>query len=565
MQKVARGWDARRAHRPSDVYLEAVPGRDPASCYQHQFHRSDHIIRAMALGNGSGKTTAAGVEADWWLQHRHPYLEVPESSIQVLWVCLKFQQMDMLREQLETVCLTRGWAWNDTKHKYSWPNGSSLHVLSNDGDWGSIQGVNPDLVIIDEECDEKLWRELQMRRRVRKKTKYVVAATATKGKRWLYKDVFAPWLEHHKAAGKGELQAMAAQAHPTIWMWSRGGIEDNPYADDGDKQWYSTGVKYGSAAEKQVRRHGGFADFNASPVFDHDGLDDIEAWMQRDPRKGLDGELQVLPAEKWKSPTRPMYQFIPTRATWKGGRITLFERPTDDFYVIGADFSQGLEAGDAQTAVVCRRGDDGNCYQVAEAEGNWDAAPFTFVLFALGWYYNQALIVGEANAMGMPALRRLYTEMGYSYIYTRATNDQKKFKRKSDLLGYHKGANSLMIRRLQWAIAPSNTETGDRLPPRFFPRSPFLLDQLRRYQLMPRSESKDLQDTPENNLIMGAPRGYRDDLVSGAAGAIEGWFELPRFPKPEPKIAPGSAADVLGHAEILNPPKRKSAFSQAKR
>lgn len=564
MQRAARAWEARRTHRPSDCYQDFVPGRDPARCYQWQFHRAPHVIRAMALGNGAGKTTAAGVECDWWLQHRHPYLDVPKHRIQVIWVTMKYAQLDMLREQLEAVCLTGGWRWNDKYHKYVWPNRSEMYVVSNDSDWGTIQGINPDLVAIDEECDARLWRELQMRRRGRKQTKYVIPATPTKGKRWMFTDLFEPWSKHHAAAGLTIEQAMVAQRHPYVWMWPMGGIEDNPIATPDQVDWYERGVTYGSDAERQVRRHGGFADFNTSPVFDRAGLDAIEHWQRRLNHFGLDGELVVRDRAKWRHRSRPEYEFNPTGAPWRGGRITIYELPTDDYYVCGADFAQGLAEGDFDTACVGRRGEDNNCYQVAEAEGRWGTGPMTFVLYALGWFYNEALIVGEANSMGMACLRRLHDELGYVRLYTRAARPDQRVKRKSDLLGYHKGANDRVIRRLQWAISPADAASGQRLPPRFYPRSPRLLDQLRRYELRPRAEGASLADTPENNLTMGAPTGYFDDLVSAAAGAVEGWFELPRFPKPEPAYAAGTAGDLLKHKQVWQPKKRKGAFTYGK-
>jgi hypothetical protein len=114
--------EARALSCPRDLY---VPGRQDyqaADRFQLQFHQSRHIIRAMFLGNGSGKTTVAGIEADYWLQHAHPFQRTPSWPIQVIWVTLKFQQMDMLRSQLEENCLTPGWRWNDNKHKYVWPS-----------------------------------------------------------------------------------------------------------------------------------------------------------------------------------------------------------------------------------------------------------------------------------------------------------------------------------------------------------------------------------------------------------------------------------------------------------
>ncbi|MDE2107500.1 MAG: hypothetical protein KGL39_60460, partial [Patescibacteria group bacterium] len=111
-------------------------GRDdkPESERGHlKFHQSNHIVRALFPGNGWGKTTAAGVEVDFWIQHDHPFLQIPPHRILVLWAMLTFKNLDSLRTQLEDECLTKGYEWNETKHRYNWtgPMGGSLTFGSN--------------------------------------------------------------------------------------------------------------------------------------------------------------------------------------------------------------------------------------------------------------------------------------------------------------------------------------------------------------------------------------------------------------------------------------------------
>jgi hypothetical protein len=79
-------------------------------------------------------------------------------------------------------------------------DGSTMTVISNDGDWASIQGMNPDLIVVDEECDEKLWNESKMRRRGDRAIRFVISATATRRKRWMYHQLYVPWVEYHQKA-----------------------------------------------------------------------------------------------------------------------------------------------------------------------------------------------------------------------------------------------------------------------------------------------------------------------------------------------------------------------------
>lgn len=560
-----------RSTNPSAWY---IPGRQDwpeEDRFQLQFHKSRHTIRAMFPGNGAGKTTVAATEADWFCQHTHPFQPTPSEPVTVIWICMTYKQLAMMRKKLEK-CFTRGWSWNGQTQSYRWGNGSEIFVVSNDSDWKSVQGFEAHLIIIDEECGQDIWRELQMRRRV-VKTRFIVSATATAGKNWMYHDVYVPWLKHHQDAGLTEDQAMREQTDKTRWVWARGGIEDNPATDADDVEWHEHEVQYASPQEKLVRTQGGFVDLNASPVFDQDALAEIEVWRNAENRAGLhpaiNGALIKVTDLKVRKHGAALheYAFMAGEEPAPGGRITVYQPPAeagfDDHYVVGADFAYGLATGDFDCAFVLRRGVDDRVYQVAEAEGHWGPQAFAVVLFALGWYYNEALIVGEANAIGLDVLRRLFDELGYTYLYCRDF-DQKKHARKSDSLGYYKFHGSRVIPRLQWAVAPVDQATGKRLPPRLMVRSEQTLDQLRRYQRRPKLAGAEIADTPDAKLTMGAESGTHDDLVSAAAGAVTGWFELPKFVRAEKPVKPGSAADVLGHAAVWKPEKQQGAYKFAR-
>jgi len=558
-RRIRQAEEARRLTRPADFY---EPGRidwPEEDRYQLAFHKSGHIIRAMFPGNGAGKTTVAGIECDYWLQHRHPYQWTPKWKIQVVWVCLKFQQMDLLREQLESVCLTPGWSWNDQKHRYTWPNGSTFTVVSNDGDWSGMQGVNPDLVVVDEECQVKLWRELTMRRRGRKKTRYILSATATRGKRWMFKLIYQPWLQYHDALGLDVEQAMRAQKHPTRWVWPRGGIEDNPAHTPDDLSWYEAELAYATPAERAVRLHGGFHDLNAAPVFHPEGVTRVENTANRLAIIGQNGTF--IPATKRRRPQAlAEFEFMPTGELYEGGRITIYEPPGEDNYVIGGDFGYGLHNRDWDAAVVLGQKSK---RQVAEAHGRWGDVHFAWVLWCLGWYYNEALIVGERQ-VGLPTLRRLMDEWGYVHLY-RDLDEEKFFPRKSDRLGHHKHHGDLVIPTLQWAIAPVEKDkqgrlTGRTYDPVFQFLSPELIHQIRVFEWKPKTDRVEFADTTASQLVCGAPSGEHDDLVMAAAYAAMGWIDLPKYIKQKPVFAAGTLGDKLGHAAIVDPQALKLAI-----
>lgn len=590
--------------RPSDWYQ---PGRlelDEADRYQLQFHKSRHTVRLLVLGNGAGKTTTVGVEADWWAQGRHPYqLDLPKTPVQIIWICQKFLQFEKLRPQLERRCFTPGFLWNKTEHTYTWPNGSTITVFSDEGGWEGIQGINPHLIVVDEECDPALWRELTMRRRGDNKTRFIIAATATRGKRWMYHEIFKPWLERHAAAGLTEELAMHRQLHEHYWCWPRGGLLDNPITTQADVDWYRLTLAKASAQERMVRSGGGFADMNQSPVFDHEALDQIEVYRrapgpatpgqpgQTDEQMypGVDGVLvDGMPGPQIASGrtvigygesfvfaedlpgARARFEFLSTGGEWEGGRLTVYDLPEPDgIYVVGADFAQGLVTGDFDAAEVCKV-EGHRLIQVAELQGRLGQTRMPPMLASLGWFYNMALIVGEANSMGLGNLRWMY-ERGYHHQYVRELKpDAKVAVEKTDRLGYWKGS-PLPINLLQWKIAPRKLAVpagggvlGVRQEPELVIRSYRLMEELRRYSFKPRATTAAIEDTPDEKLVMGAESGYHDDLVSALAGCVIGQRDLPRFTPPKPQFRSGSLGEVLGHKHVGQKHARKGPFANAK-
>ncbi|MCC6295414.1 MAG: hypothetical protein IT469_01765 [Pseudomonadales bacterium] len=260
-----------RRNRPSLWYAPHPQG-------QVQMHQSKHVVRAMFPGNGWGKTRAMGTELAWWVDHAHPHQPTPEWPIIAIWFCQEFKQFDILKTQLETECFTAGWTWcgSGTSKFYVWPNGDKVFIASADRSWTYLQGINPDLICFDEQPPLSLWREMLQRRRGTRKTRYLLAATATQGETWMEKEIHAPWVMANTADGENLEQARQRQRHEYFWVWDEGGIRDNPGADDEDVRWYETRT-WSCEAERRVRLRGGFQSFNGSPVFDPDALAELEA------------------------------------------------------------------------------------------------------------------------------------------------------------------------------------------------------------------------------------------------------------------------------------------------
>jgi hypothetical protein len=537
--------------RPSDFYRPHLGG-------QRQFHRADSIVRCLFPGNGFGKTTAAGNEVNWWMTHSHPFLKTPKWPVIVIWCCETYKQFKILRTQLEAQAFDGRPTFNKVDHKYTWPDGGQLFLVSGDSSWTAIQGINPDLVVFDEQPPEALWNEMKMRRRGMRKTKYVFAATATQGMTWMYRDLYLPWLKLHTDLGLNEQQATRCQWHPRLWVWARGGITDNPGADAGDRDWYASQT-FNSDAERAVRMGGGFADFSGQPVFDLSALERAKPLLE----DGTNGRFVRVPAVNADDP-RAMTITEKDGKTWRAllawqedgidqlrGRITLFRQPRPGAkYVIGHDSAYGLLKGDFDYAVVWER-DTGE--QVGEAQGHWGATMWPEVLWGLAWHFNQAFLCGERQ-VGLFTMRRLYDEMGYSYQYLNR-DDETPGRTPSEKLGHHRRAGDQTIPRLRTAIG-RRLPTGELTEPEVIVRSRELWRQMVKFQYRSKKTSMEIHECHDDELVVGAPRGDYDDGVLAAGYGVMGLSEVAKFQDQERPYAAGSFGAVLHQGQRPGMPNR---------
>lgn len=279
-----------RRERPVDWY-------EPHEHGQLQCHRSRHRVRAMFPGNRWGKTMCMGAEVAWCVRGEHPYQTLPrrDGPAQVIWVCPEFRQFAQLRAQLEETCWDAGWRYAESPYmRYTWPDGSMLWIISSESSWTYVQGLNPDLVCIDEQCPRKLYQELRARVG-RRLTRYLIAATATQGiETWMHDLVYRPWLEHHASQGLDETRAMAAQSHDTLWVWPSGGVADNVHVPASERDAFLA-IPWDGEKEARVRQRGGFASLSGDCVFAVDALDWLRGEADRadETRAGRTGGLAV--------------------------------------------------------------------------------------------------------------------------------------------------------------------------------------------------------------------------------------------------------------------------------
>lgn len=287
-------------HRDLRPSLNYVPGRrldldgNPVRIEdngQWQFHHAPHVIRLAAPGNGWGKTAVIAVEVDWWGHGDHPApYDVPIGRPrQMIWIAQKHQQWELMRPSVEAwwpESVRHSWV-GQPQFRYTWPDKSTLTIITNETDWTTVMGIQPDLVVGDEEINKKLATEMLKRRRGNTRTRFVFNGTAVQGLSWAYRDLYLPWRKFHENRGvTSERDMMAMQLHdygaidpelkgvPGIWCWPTGSHADNPTATRQTWAFYKA-TTMGSPTEQMVRLYGGFRDFAGQPVFDLEVLESM--------------------------------------------------------------------------------------------------------------------------------------------------------------------------------------------------------------------------------------------------------------------------------------------------
>lgn len=282
-----------RPGRAKDLHGNPIAPEDNG---QLQFHKAPHVIRSCAPGNGWGKTAVIAVEVDWWGHGDHPWPhEIPtDRPRQMVWIAQTYKQWELLRPRVEVwwpAAVRESWR-GQPFFSYTWPDGSTLSVITAETAWATVQGIQPDLVAGDEEIPKALASEMLMRRRGSTKTRYVFNGTATQGMTWMYHDIYAKWRKFHERLGiTSETEMMRRQLHdfgdvvpelrgvPGIWCWPRGSHAENPEATTATwaQQQANARIAAANAAQLEVRLHGGYRDFAGQPVFDLDAVEAMRA------------------------------------------------------------------------------------------------------------------------------------------------------------------------------------------------------------------------------------------------------------------------------------------------
>lgn len=142
------------------------------------------------------------------------------------------------------------------------------------------------------------------------------------------------------------------------------------------------------------------------------------------------------------------------------GELTLYrQHDPGERYTIGADVAMGVRGGDWSVAQVL----DSKKRQVATYRAQVHPDYFSEVLFALGEFFNNALIIVENNGHGILTCTRLGKDMAYPNFYTEVQYDQLTDK-ETIKLGFTTTAKTkpLVIDELRAAVREAEIELNDK-------------------------------------------------------------------------------------------------------
>lgn len=202
------------------------------------------------------------------------------------------------------------------------------------------------------------------------------------------------------------------------------------------------------------------------------------------------------------------------------GKVHVYEPPDPEkTYIIGADVGYGIVDRDLSAAHVLTYP---QLEQVAVYHGVIPPDYFGYLLYALGMYYNVALVGIEQFGPGMTTIASIYHELYYPNLYYRETTPEKRTKNLLDSLG--------------WITGPHNKAHMVNFGARIIRENNTVLRHMPTIE-----ELKAFVKNDEDKF--GAPEGKHDDLVMGLMIAYQ-MVNQAHIPIRKPKKPPNNKFSV---------------------
>lgn len=350
---------------------------------QLELYNSDARVTLYIGGNRSGKTFAGAFTFSQFMCREHTSWKPEHDKPLRGWV-VGLDATNLLEPiiipQMEATIPKRYIESTKTRERiWKLNDGSMIQYKTSEASGGAqkFQSDNVDIVWIDEECPEDIFKEILMRV-IDRDGKIIMTMTPTQGMSWSYERLYKPGIEGRKVEDIGEIKVIEVST------------EDNPYLPA--KALASITSMIDTEEERQMRLHGKYVMVGGNKIFPFDILENVRESIES---KYHEGDLYLDAKHK--------PHFLSEGAN---PGLKIFEPPrAGAMYFMGVDSSEGIK--DPTAMIVCRE-EKGVLIQVAEFNKVIPPEDQSVIVVGLGRWYNNAFINIERNSAGLVIVSDIY-------------------------------------------------------------------------------------------------------------------------------------------------------------
>ena len=343
---------------------------------QQELYDSTARVTLYIGGNRSGKTFAGAYSFSQFMCREHRAWKPAHDKPLRGWV-VGLDTVNLLEPiiipQLEETMPERYFSSKNKKDRiWKFHDKSMMQFKTSEASGGSkkFQSDNVDVIWIDEECPEEIFKECLMRI-IDRNGRIIMTMTPTQGMSWSYERLYKPGIEGRKIDDIGDIKVIQVDT------------SDNHHLPANALASITAMLK--TPEEREMRLHGKYVLTGGSKIFSFDILKNVRKnivnkYVEGDIFLGADGGPHFLtdvtnPALKvWEAPRKGCNYFL------------------------GVDSSEGITD---PTAVIISREEHGKLIQVAEYVKVIPPEDQSTIVVALGRWYNTGFINIERNSAGL--------------------------------------------------------------------------------------------------------------------------------------------------------------------
>jgi len=408
-QRLLVEYERRKREHPIEFYAPSEK--------QLRFHKAQQRKRFLGGGNRVGKTLAGTVEVEWFARGTHPYrkdIQTPNVGWIVVLDTNVGKQVNW--EKIKALFTPGECTYNEREGIIEWKNGSLTYVKSCDSGEEKFQGAGLRYIWFDEEPPERIYKESMARVAAGMRLDIWMTATLLHGLTFPYDEFIAP-VQQAEKGGYEPKDVFAVIL----------GIRDNPYFSDEEIEQFASSF---SGDEYKVRVDGEILQMGMDSLVSQEEL-------KRHEESDVCPPLVTGNFEGTKEHPRFSARADGVVSMWcemKDGKV---KKPdAHDRFAIGWDVSEGRGYDFSVATCMNVRSQE----TVAVIRSN-RIVPRDFALHVarIAWWFNNALVCPESNAVGLSAIDALKDQ--HIRLYSKQYLD-KRTNTYSEKVGFRTGVTT---------------------------------------------------------------------------------------------------------------------------